>query len=67
MSRREYDGPALDLRYQHITERPELDGERDLVYATEPEPAGRETVENVPVPSGPDRGVGQTRLVEWSR
>ena len=67
---RSYDGPPLDLRYQYITERPELDGEDGLVYATEPEPPGRETTENVPVPVERPEPVdedGQTQIQGWCR
>lgn len=94
MSKRAYDGPALDLSYQHITERPALrsdggessasteshsdggddqddvtlEGEEDVVYATDPEPEGEERTENVPLP-GPKRPdtEGQSTLEEWSR
>ena len=49
MSRRSYDGPALDGTYQHISERPALDQD-GTVYATDPEPVGEERTEDVPVP-----------------
>lgn len=71
MTTRSYDGPALDATYQYITERPELEKEaEDVIYATEPEPQGKETAENVPVPDEPE-GVdrpdveGQTTLDDW--
>lgn len=75
--KRSYEGPALDGTVQYITERPELDedddaleGEDKLVYATEPEPEGRETTENVPIPTSPPKPVdedGQTSLEDWTR
>lgn len=71
---RSYDGPALDGTVQYITEAPAWQGEGETVDATDPEPAGTETTENVPVPDGGERpGVdaeGQTTLEDfagWSR
>lgn len=82
MSNRSYSGPPLDLRYQYITERPELrdredddEVESETVYATDPEPAGTERVENVPLsrdhqpdrPEPADDADGQTTLADWGR
>jgi hypothetical protein len=51
MARRAYDGDPLDGTAQYITERPELEEEADEVaYATDPEPEGESTAENVPMP-----------------
>lgn len=69
-SKSSYDGPALDGTIQYISERPELDQEDELVYATEPEPPGRESAENVPVPverPEPVHADGQTTLERWAR
>ena len=56
MARRDYEGDPLDGTAQYITERPELDEEADEVeYATDPEPEGKSTAENVPMP-GDDAG-----------
>lgn len=76
MPDRSYEGDPLDGTVQYITERPELDenddaleGEDELVYATEPEPEGQETTENVPVPTVRPEPVdeeGQTSLEDWS-
>lgn len=69
--KRSYDGPALDHTYQYITERPALEKASETVYATDPEPAGEERTENVPVPDGgpsvPADATGQTTLDDWSR
>lgn len=65
---RSYTGPALDGTYQHITERPSLDDEADdVVYATNPEPEGEETTENVPSPETPDSvsATGQSTFDDW--
>lgn len=68
---RDYSGGALDGTYQYITERPELEKEvEDVVYATDPDPQGKETTENVPVPEEsdePDRPdvEGQSTLEDW--
>jgi hypothetical protein len=65
VTQRSYSGPALDGTVQFITERPELDSE-ETVYATEPEPAGEETTENVPIPDGGRPEVDcQTTLADW--
>lgn len=51
MARRAYDGDPLDGTAQYITERPELEEEAESVeYATDPEPNGESTAENVPMP-----------------
>ena len=56
MARRDYEGDPLDGTVQYITERPELEEEADEVeYATDPEPEGESTAENVPMP-GDDAG-----------
>ncbi len=56
MPKRNYEGDALDGTAQYITERPELkDAAEDVEYATDPEPAGEATTENVPLP-GDDAG-----------
>jgi hypothetical protein len=74
VNRRSYSGRALDGTVQYITERPALDddsGGDETVYATEPEPSGEETTENVPTPEsapgdGPPENVhGQTTLDDW--
>lgn len=67
MGARKYSGPDLDLRYQYITERPELEERSETVYVTGPEPAGEEETVNVPVPAaGPDDDIeGQTHLSDW--
>lgn len=81
MSQRSYSGPALDATYQHITERPvkrtdggddedmaALEGEDELVYATDPQEPGEERTEGVPLPIEPPEPVdedGQTRLEDW--
>jgi hypothetical protein len=50
MARRDYEGDPLDGTAQYITERPALEDEADEVaYATDPEPEGEETAENVPL------------------
>lgn len=55
MPERRYDGDALDGTVQYITERPELEDEADdVAYATDPDPPGEATMENVPVPGGTD-------------
>lgn len=71
MTTRRYAGPALDHSWQYIGERPALEEETDgVVYATEPEPDGEETVEDVPVPEGfeevdrPDV-EGQSTFADW--
>lgn len=68
MSQRSYDGPAPDLSTQHITEAPFWAGKGETVDATDPEPIGEETTENVPMADGGDRGEdleGQTSLADW--
>lgn len=78
---RSYDGPAIDSTWQYITERPALDDDSETentdaaetIYATEPEPAGEASVENVPVPGSnaseeppePPSTPGQTTLTDW--
>ena len=67
MATREYTGPAIDGTYQYITERPELEN-TETVYVTDPEPAGEETTENVPVPGDAEAEgdlEGQTSLTDW--
>jgi hypothetical protein len=52
MAKRDYEGDALDATEQYITERPELEEEaEEVAYATDPEPEGEATTENVPMPS----------------
>lgn len=66
MSNRTYDGPPLDGTYQSLSEAP-FWNEGETVYATPPEPDGKETTENVPdvdVDPEPDRS-GQTTLADW--
>lgn len=75
MSKRSYDGPALDGTVQYITERPALDSDTEesddsgeTVYATDPEKPGEETAKNVPVPDETDQAPersGQTTLTDW--
>ena len=69
MTSRSYEGPALDATYQYITERPSLEQQADEVeYATDPEPGGQESVENVPVPTeetGPEVD-GQATLADFA-
>ena len=69
MSRRSYKGDALDGTVQYITERPELDDQADdVVYATEPEPAGEERTENVPtLEVERPESAGQSTLDDWGR
>ncbi len=77
MSRRSYDGPALDGTVQYITERPAALGDDDsgeTVEAT-PDPDGEVTTENVPdfgpgpesPATTPDRpaATGQTTWGDW--
>ena len=57
MPEREYEGDPLDATEQYITERPELEEEaEEVAYATDPEPAGETTTENVPIPGEDDGG-----------
>lgn len=72
IGRRSYSGSSIDASYQHISERPALDEEaEDVVYATEPEDAGEERTENVPVPDSEPEEIerpdadGQTTLSDW--
>lgn len=64
-----YDDPSIDFGWQYIGERPELDeDDSETVYATEPEPPGDATVDNVPVSDGgqrPDDRTGQTTIGDW--
>ncbi|WIV68240.1 hypothetical protein [Natrialbaceae archaeon AArc-T1-2] len=49
IGRRSYSGDSLDVTYQAITERPELEEEaEDVIYATDPEPIGEERTDGVP-------------------
>lgn len=68
MSRRSYDGPALDATVQTIDEAPYWQGDGETVDVVDDAEVGEETVENVPVPDGgekqPDR-TGQTTLADW--
>ena len=65
------DGVGVDATYQYITERSSLEEEADdVVYATDPEPAGGVNSENVPEPPRtPDERRpdvdGQTTLDDW--
>ena len=68
MSGRSYSGPALDGSVQYITEAPAWQGDGETVDATDPEPEGEETTENVPVPDDcPERPDidGQTTFDDW--
>jgi len=60
------DGVGIDATYQYITERPALEDQaEDIVYATDPEPAGAASAENVPDPRRRPDTTGQTTLDEW--
>jgi len=60
------DGVGIDATYQYITERPALkDQAEDVVYATDPEPGGDVSAENVPDPRQRPDTTGQTTLDEW--
>lgn len=68
MSRRKYRGPALDGTMQHISESPVWAGDGETVDATDPEPVGEETTENVPLADGGEQRddlEGQTSLSDW--
>lgn len=68
MTGRSYEGSSLDATYQYITERPALEDQaEDVVYATDPEPAGAVTTEGDPqVGDGPpDDLEGQTKITDW--
>jgi hypothetical protein len=68
MTKRDYEGDPLDGTVQYVTERPALEDEADEVaYATDPEPQGTETTENVPMPGDggcqfPDCGKPAERI-----
>lgn len=67
MSRRDYQGPALDGTVQYITEAPAWQGEGETVTVVDDAETGEVSAEDVPVPDGgerPDHG-GQTTLDEW--
>ena len=71
-SRHDYEGDELDYAWQYFDERPaadseEADGAPEIVYATDPEDDGEESVENVPVPDSKQRPDvnGQTTLDDW--
>jgi len=62
------DGVGIDATYQYITERPALEDQaEDVVYATDPEPAGAMTTEGDPQVGGdrPDDREGQTTIADW--
>jgi len=69
VSRRSYDGDALDHSWQYFHERPAAEEDTgETVYATDPNPDGEETTENVPVPDGGQPSVdgdGQTTFEDW--
>ncbi|MFC7134361.1 MULTISPECIES: hypothetical protein [Salinibaculum] len=76
MVERTYEGQPLDGTYQHITERPvqSPDDQEDdaddveageTVYATDPEPDGEQTVENVPMPGDRPDVEGQSTFEDW--
>lgn len=77
MVERSYEGPELDGTYQHIAERPvqstDDDQEDDAddvepgetVYATDPEPDGEQTTENVPMPGDRPDVEGQSTFEDW--
>jgi len=69
MSRRSYDGPALDGRGQHISEAPFWqDGETVDVVDDRLDADGETRVEDVPVPNGRERrpdATGQTTWDDW--
>lgn len=68
MSRRAYEGPAIDGTYQHIAERAFGDPDGETVDATPTAGAGEETVEDVPIADGgrdqPDVD-GQSTWDDW--
>ena len=70
VSRRAYSGDPLDHSWQYFHERPTADDDDtgETVYATDPEPAGEENAENVPVPDDGQRPInvdGQTTFKDW--
>jgi hypothetical protein len=78
MVERSYEGEPLDGTYQHITERPvqstaddsdddpeETVAPGETVYATDPEPEGEVTTENVPMPGDRPDVDGQSTLEDW--
>ncbi|WP_265112303.1 hypothetical protein [Halosolutus halophilus] len=71
IGRREFHGGAIDGTYQAITERPELEDQAEKVeYATDPEDAGEERTENVPIPDDLDTVErpdvdGQSTFSDW--
>jgi len=69
VSRRSYQGPALDGTYQPISEAPHWQGEGETVDVVDDAPVGEERAESVPVPDGDERPDvdedRQTTLDEW--
>lgn len=69
VSRRSYEGDPIDHSWQYFHERPAADdGSGETVYATDPEPEGDETTENVPTPADgpePSENAGQTTISDW--
>ncbi|SFS62715.1 hypothetical protein [Halostagnicola kamekurae] len=71
IGRRSYSGSSIDVTYQSITERPELEEQAEKVeYATDPEDIGEERTEGIPkIPD--DQEVerpdvdGQTSFDDW--
>lgn len=62
MSRRRYDGPAIDGAGQHISEAPYWqDPDGETVYATEPEPEGEERTVDEPADDGDQDDVDDDR------
>jgi len=67
MVSREYQGPAIDGGYQHISEAPAYqDPDGETVDATDPEPIGEETTEGDIELTVEDPDVeGQSTLDDW--
>jgi hypothetical protein len=70
VTRRAYDGPALDGTVQYLAEAPALqaDGDGETIAAT-PAPDGEIVAENVPVPEASNdetaAPTGQATLVDF--
>lgn len=66
MVSRSCSGDPLDQSWQYIGERPSLEEEaEEVVYASDPEPEGEDTTENVPVPRERPDVAGQSTLEDW--
>ena len=68
MSKRPYEGSALDGTVQYISEAPHWQGDGETVDVVDDGTAGEETVEDVPVPDADDRRPdveGQTTVDDW--